>query len=136
MIRRHEAEGIDVKSRKALQTIAMGLLLLAVPATRATADWITTHPIDGGGVSLTNSQANSVWVPLAVMLRYETPSDSVVAVERESQGATYLLGLVTVTNASTVVWIPETGYPFVLGDVLRVQSAATNGQMQIIRKGN
>jgi len=35
---------------------------------------------------------------------------------------------------TSTVWAPDADYPFDFGDVLRVTSMATNGQVQIIRR--
>ncbi len=120
---------------KVLAVGGVALLLLAGLALPAAAGWVTTHPLGSGTVSVTNNQANSVWMPVTVLLRYEAPASALVAVARESQGNIYLLGLVGFTNALSVVWIPETDYPFVHGDVLQLYSTAKNGQLQVIRTG-
>jgi hypothetical protein len=52
-----------------------------------------------------------------------------------SQGNTYLIGSLSVTNASTVVWIPEADFPIEYGDALELGSSVTNGVMQLIRNG-
>ncbi len=124
------------KGNRGLLVMAAGmLLLLAGLAVRAQAGWVTTHPLDSGTVTLTNNQANSVWVPVTVLLRYEAPASGLVAVARESQGNTFLLGLISVSNAMSVVWYPETDYPFIPGDVLQLYSSAKNGRAQVIRTG-
>lgn len=111
------------------------LALMTWMAFPATAGWVTTHPLDSGTVTLTNNQVNSVWVPVTVLLRYEAPASGLVAVARESQGNTFLLGLISVSNATSVVWYPETEYPFIPGDVLQLYSSAKNGRAQVIRTG-
>ncbi len=120
---------------RVLLLLIAGLMLVSPAGVRARG-FSHTLPLGHGTVAVTNVQANSSWIPVAVMLRYETPADAVVAVVRQSQGNLHVLGIVSVTSASSVVWIPETDFPFSLGDVLKVQSTATNGHVQIIRRGD
>ena len=111
--------------------VALGMVGVAL----AGGGWGTTHSLAGGGVALTNTQANTVWVPVAVLWKFSGATDATVTVERVSQSNTYLLGSASVSNATSAVWVPEAGYPFALGDVLRVTSTVTNGAVQVIRKG-
>jgi len=98
--------------------------------------WAQTYPLNGVTVAVTNQQANSVWMPEVVLWKFKAATNAVLTVSRVSQGNTYLIGSLTVTNASTVVWIPEADFPFEYGDALQMTSTVTNGQIQIIRKGN
>jgi len=85
---------------------------LAVRTAVAGGGWATTHPLAGGTVALTNTQANSVWVPVAVLWRYPAATNAALTVERASQSNTFVLGVLALTNAAGAVWIPETDYPF------------------------
>jgi len=123
-----------VKASRVLGTAA-GLILAAGCAAWAGGGWSSTHPLTGGSVALTNTQANSAWTAAAVLWRFNTVTNATVAVERTSQGNTYTLGSVSVTNALSAVWVPAAEYSFALGDVLRVRSSVTNGQVQVIRRG-
>jgi hypothetical protein len=87
-------------------------------------------------VAVTNQQANSVWIPEVVLWKFTMATNAALTVSRVSQGNTYLIGNITVTNASTVVWIPEADYPFEYEDALQLTSTVTNGQIQIIRRVN
>jgi hypothetical protein len=100
------------------------------------APWAQTYPLNNSTVAVTNQQANSVWIPEVVLWKFTTATNAALTVSRVSQGNTYLIGSLAVTNASTVVWIPEADFPFEYGDALQLSSTATNGQVQIIRKGN
>jgi len=102
-------------------------LVLAAPSAR-------TYPLSDGAVTLTNLQSNSVWIPSALLWKFTTATNASLTVNRISQGNTFLLGNLTASNASTVIWIPEAEYPFEFGDALQVTSTVTNGQVQIIRK--
>ncbi|MEI6168526.1 MAG: hypothetical protein WCS52_15190 [bacterium] len=112
----------------------LGLFLVAGVAYAA--PWAQTYPLSGSTVAVTNQQANSMWIPEVVLWKFTTATNAALTVSRLSQGNTYLIGSLSVTNASTVVWIPEADFPFEYGDALQLSSTVTNGQVQIIRKGN
>lgn len=112
-----------------------GALAGGAASTGSGQGWVTTHPLVGGAVALTNRQANAVWVPVAVLWKFNDAAPAVVTVERVSQGNTFLLGALGVSNATSVVWVPDAAYPFAQGDALRVTSSTTNGQVQVIRRG-
>ena len=98
--------------------------------------WSTSHSLVGGSVAITNGQANSSWVPVAVLLKLGEAGSGTVDVCRVSQSNTYTLTSCVFSNAATVVWVPEAAYCFGFGDALVVQSSATNAVVQIIRKGD
>ncbi len=110
--------------------------ILAVAGVVYAAPWAQTYSLQGATVAVTNQQANSVWMPEAVLWKFAAATNATLTVSRVSQGNTYLIGSLSVTNASTVVWIPEADFPFEYGDALQLSSTVTNGQVQIIRKGN
>jgi len=112
----------------------LGLLIVAGAAYAA--PWAQTYPLKGATVAVTNQQVNTVWMPEVVLWKFTAATNAVLTVSRVSQGITYLIGSLSVTNASTVVWIPEADFPFEYGDALQMTSTVTNGQIQIIRKGN
>ena len=111
-----------------------GLLLVASAVYGA--PWAQTYPLNGTNIMLTNQQVNSVWVPVTVLWKFAKDTNATLTVSRESQGNTFLIGNLSVTNASTVIWVPEVEYPFEFGDVLKLTSTVPNVQVQIIRKGN
>lgn len=113
-----------------------GFLVVLPVAALAGGGWSSTYPLAGGTVSLTNTQANSGWAPVAVLWAFDGATNATLTVQRVSQGHTYLLGLHSVTNGSSALWIPEADYPFAEGDALTVSSTATNGSVQVIRKGD
>jgi hypothetical protein len=118
--------------RMVLMISAVCMLAVAVGA----APWAMTYALTSGTVALTNRQANSVWMPAAVLCSFAQSSSGTVSVSRVSQGNTFLLGRLAATNASTVIWVPDAEYPFEYGDALEVSSTVTNGSVQIIRIGN
>ena len=73
-------------------------------------------------------------MPVAVLFQFDAETNSVMSVERVSQSNTFVLGAANVSNVTSTVWVPEAEYPFDYGDLLRVTSSATNGQVQIIRR--
>ena len=111
----------------------MAFLALA-PLLATAGGFASSHRLAPGGVAVTNLQANSTWVPVAVLWKFNAATNSTLSVERISQGSTFLLSVASVSNVTSAIWVPETGYPFAMGDVLRVGSSATNGVTQVIRK--
>jgi hypothetical protein len=97
--------------------------------------WTVTYSLAGGTVGLTNTQANSSWVPVSVLLKFAAAGGGTVEVARVSQSNTFVLATCVFTNAASVVWVPDAGYPFGLGEALVVRSSVTNGMLQVIRKG-
>ena len=111
----------------------LGLLMFAGAVYAA--PWAQTYPQSGTTILLTNQQANSVWVPVTVLWKFPAGTNATLTVSRVSQGNTYLIGNLAVTNSSTVIWVPEVEYPFEFGDVLQLTSTVTNSHVQVIRKG-
>jgi hypothetical protein len=97
--------------------------------------WSGTYSLAGGEVGVTNTQANSSWVPVAVLMAYTTPGTGTAEVWRVSGGVSYRLASNAFTNMTTVVWVPDAAYPFGLGEALVIRSSVTNGVVQVIRKG-
>ncbi len=98
--------------------------------------WAGTYSLAARSVALTNEQANSTWVPVAVLWRFDVATNAAITVERVSQGNAFVLGVANVSNATCAVWVPEAEYPFAVGDVLRIGCTVTNGVVQVIRKGD
>ena len=121
---------------RGMASFLIAAALLAAAATGVVAGgWSSTHVLSSGTATVSNTQANSSWVPVAVLVRYEEPTSATVTVARISAGLTLTLGDCVFTNARSVVWVPETDYWFGLGDVLVIESSVTNGTAQLIRKG-
>ena len=115
----------------------LGVVLAAVfPCASHAGGWAATYSLTNGTVAVTNAQANSAWAPVAVLWSFTAGTNASLAVSRVSAGSTFRLGTMGVTNATTAVWVPETEYPFEYGDVLELGCTATNGVVQVIRKGH
>ncbi len=95
-----------------------------------------TYAIGTGTVTISNSQANSSWVPVSVLIRYAAPATGTAEVSRVSQEHEFVLAACTFTNVTSIVWVPDIEYPFTYGDALVIESSATNGIVQILRKGD
>ena len=91
--------------------------------------------LDAGGMAITNTQANSAWAPVAVLVKFDAPATGTLTVRRVSQGNTYTLGCCTFAGATNLVWVADCEYPFGFGDVLVISSTAPNGVAQIISRG-
>ena len=118
-----------------MKKIALALVaILAGVIVALAGGWSQTFSLATGTVAITNTQANSVWEPVAVLWSYPSAATGAIEVFRASQGYTYLLSSATLTGVTSAVWVPEAPYPFATGDVLRITSAATNGVVQVIRK--
>ncbi len=109
--------------------------LLALATAARGGGFAHTFALHKGTVALTNSQANSSWVPVSVLLRYDEPGTGTAQVRRESHGHVFVLATTTFTNTTTLVWVPSIAYPFGYGDVLVIESSATNGVVQVLRRG-
>jgi hypothetical protein len=46
------------------------------------------------------------------------------------------LGTCSFVNTTNLVWVPDRDYSFGFGDVLAVESTATNGVLQVLRKAD
>ena len=115
--------------------MAVGMGLGGLRPARAAEGFTHTFGLGSGTVVVSNSQANSSWVTVAVMLQYAGPSTGTAQVSRVSQGVSVLLGWRAFTNVTSMVWIPEGRYSFGCGDALVVGSTVTNGVLQVTRRG-
>jgi hypothetical protein len=112
-------------------------LWMAMAASAAWAGgWTSTHSLTGGSVGLTNTQANSSWVPVSVMLKFTAAGSGTAEVWRVSQEHNFMLANCIFSNVTTVVWVPDAEYPFILDEALVIRSSLTNGIVQVIRKGD
>lgn len=120
---------------KRLRKVALILTSVLAGSLALAGSWASNHAFTAGAVAVTNTQANSAWAPVAVLVRYAAPAAGTVTVHRASAGVVYTLAVCAFTNAQTVVWIPEAPYVFEPGDALLIGSSETNGVVQVIRKG-
>lgn len=117
--------------RRLIVVLVMALMAGSVWA----GGWTETYSLASGSVSVTNSQANSTWVPVALMWKFSSPGTGTASVSRVSQNVSFMLTSYVFTNVTSMVWVPEAAFPFVYGDSLEIRSSATNGVVQVIRKG-
>jgi hypothetical protein len=92
------------------------------------------HSLEQGTVSLTNTQKNSSWVPVALLFKFDAPATGTITVERLTGSTSFLLTSCAVSNSQHAVWIPESAVPFTLNDELTITSTITNATVEIIRK--
>ena len=113
----------------------MALVMAFMAGSAWAGGWSETYSLGSGGVNITNTQANSSWVPVALMWRFTSPGSGTVEVSRVSLGVSFILGNCGFTNASSMVWVPEAAFPFGVGEAMEIRSSVTNGVIQVIRKG-
>ena len=109
--------------------------VLALPFVVLAGGSAASFRLDAGGVAITNTQANSSWAPVAVLVKFDAPATGTLTVRRVSQGNTYTLGSCTFAGSTNLVWVADCEYPFAFGDVLFISSTATNSVVQIISRG-
>ena len=115
----------------------LGLLLFAVvPLVGSAGGFASTYRLDRGVVAVTNVQENSRWATVAVLVRFDAGTNGTLAIRRVSQGNTYTLGTCTFAVATNLVWAAERDYSFGFGDVLVIESTATNGVVQVMLKND
>jgi hypothetical protein len=106
-------------------------LLLA--ATLAHADVVTSNTANHV-VSFTNAQANFAWSPAAVVLALPNPATLSVTIYRSGNGASVVLAQKTVTDADTIIWVPDAAYAFGQGSALSVSSTVAQFTVQLHRR--
>jgi len=111
-------------------------LLTSVLCQPVLAAGITSqHSLASGSVSITNTQKNSAWYPVAILFRFDTPATGTITVTRQTDGTTFQLTTVDLSDNLYAVWILEAPITFNLNDVLGITSTVTDGTVEIIRKG-
>ena len=118
-----------------------GMLLVTfaaawLPWTGIAGGFASTHRLDRGVVALTNVQENSSWATVAVLVRLDAGTNGTLSIRRVSQGNTYTLGTCTFAVTTNLVWVAERDYSFGFGDVLLIESTATNGVLQVMLKND
>ena len=116
--------------------VNVAFCLALAPVLAMAGGFASSYRLDGGAVAVTNTQANSSWATVAVLVRFDAATNGTVAVRRESQGNSYTLGSCTFAVATNLVWVADRDYVFGFGDVLVIESTATNGVVQVMRKGD
>ena len=119
-----------------MKRLILALWMIGLAGAAWAGGWTSTYSLAGGTVGVTNTQANSSWVPVSVMLNFAGPSNGTGEVWRVSQDNWFLLANCAFSGVKTVVWVPDAKYPFGLGEALVIRSSVTNGIVQVIRKGD
>ena len=118
-----------------MKRLMLVLCVAVVAGAVCAGGWSGTYSLAGGEVGVTNTQANSSWVPVAVLMAFTTPGTGAAEVWRVSGEYSFRLANCVFTNMTTVVWVPDAQYPFGMGEALVIRSSVTNGVVQVIRKG-
>ncbi len=116
--------------------LATSIVAVCLPLAGMAGGFASSHRLDRGVVAVTNTQANSSWATVAVLVRFDAGTNGTLAIRRVSQGNTYTLGACTFATATNLVWAAERDYSFGFGDVLLIESTATNGVVQVMLKND
>ena len=122
--------GVFLKAAVLAAVICAG----AFGAPRLFAGDYRTLPFGPGGVCLTNSQANSVWCPTAVLFNFGLCPTGLVSVARLSRGVEFGLSPAVGPGVTNAVWCVPCDFPFKFGDVLVVYSGGGTGVVQVMTK--
>ena len=98
--------------------------------------WSSAHELEAGQVAVANTQANSSWYVVSMLVAFDEPTTGEIKVYREMDGVRYTLGLVVFENAVSVVWAPETKFSFRRGETLVVVASFEDGTVHLIRRGD
>lgn len=109
--------------------------LLLAPCANASG-MSSVHTLTTGTVSITNTQKNSSWVPVALLFRFDDPATGTITVERRTGSTSFLLTSCTLSNNQNAVWVPDAAIAFNENESLFITSTITNGTVEIIRKGD
>jgi len=117
--------------------VAVLCLLASVLCQPAFAGGMSSlHSLESGSISITNTQKNSSWVPVALLFRFDAPASGTIIVERNTGSTTFQLTTVDLSDNLSAVWTPKAPITFNLNDVLGITTTATNGTVEIIRKAD
>ena len=116
--------------------LVTSIVVACLPLASMAGGFASTFRLDRGVVAVTNVQANSSWATVAVLVRFDAGSNGTLAIRRVSQGNTFTLGTCTFATATNLVWAAERDYSFGFGDVLVIESTATNGVIQVMLKND
>jgi glutamine phosphoribosylpyrophosphate amidotransferase len=116
-----------------MKTFLCMLGVLLVLARAALGDVVSTTTTNQVAV-FTNNQANAAWSPTAVVLSLPASTSLSVAVHRVGNGVAAKLAETSVTDADTVIWVPEAAYVFGKGSALRVTASTSNFTAQLHRR--
>ncbi len=114
-----------------MKSLLIAIFFALVLATCA--DVVSTSTTNQA-VVFTNSQANVVWSPTALLIAFPAPVTSTVSVARQGNGVTVTLAATSITNAQSLVWNPASDYLFPQGTSLAITAAESNFTAQLHRK--
>jgi len=98
-------------------------------------DLTTTHTLDTGTVEIRNTQKRYTWHPVAILFRFTDPATGEIRIIRQSQGTQKILATCAISNHQHIAWYPIAAIPFNENETLIITATATNGTVEIIRKG-
>ena len=125
------------RDRRARRLLALCAIVPLCLCSLSYASGISSlHSLESGSISVTNTQKNSSWHPIAILFRFEAPSSGTITVERRTGSISFPLTSRMISNSQHAIWIPEASIPFNLNDVLGITSTVTNGTTEIIRKAD
>ena len=116
--------------------LVTSIVAIYLPLAVMAGGFASTFRLDRGVVAVTNAQANSSWATVAVLVRFDTGTNGTLSIRRVSQGNTFTLGVCYFSVATNLVWAAERDYSFGFGDVLLIESTATNGVIQVMLKND
>ena len=116
--------------------LVTSIVAIYLPLVSMAGGFASCFRLNHGAVAVTNVQANSSWATVAVLVRFDAGTNGTLAIRRVSQGNTFTLGTCTFATATNLVWAAERDYSFGFGDVLLIESTATNGVIQVMLKND
>lgn len=121
-------------SLKPIASLTLLCTMLHAPCANA-AGISSTHTLATGTVAITNTQKRSAWHPIAILFRFNDPATGTITIQRESQNIQHLLATTTHSNNQHAIWIAPAAITFNENDILIISVTATNGTLELIRKG-
>jgi len=118
-----------------LQPKALAASLLLLTNAAIPSDLTTTHTLDTGTVEIRNTQKRYTWHPVAILFRFTDPATGEIRIIRQSQGTQKILATCAISNHQHIAWYPIAAIPFNENETLIITATATNGTVEIIRKG-
>lgn len=114
----------------------LALLLLGLGPLARAQGWSSVHELEEGRVEIANTQANSSWYVVSLLVSFEEPTTGEIKVYRERDGVWHTLGICVFENAVSVVWAPEVRFSFRRGETLVVETTLEGGTVHLIRRGD
>jgi len=112
------------------------VLLMGLGAAVRAQGWSSVHDLVDGRAVVENTQANSSWYVVSLLVAFEEATTGEIKVYRERDGVRHTLGIVVFENAVSVVWAPEAKFSFRRGETLVVVTSFEAGEVHLIRRGD